>query len=525
MKPENRLQQLEAELAFIAHVDDLLEESLKDKHPLQQVLTRLMPLLQEKISCQNLMVRTFNEGLKLESFYLTNQTFAKGWDDSLRENYYYEKSGNILLGRAIDVSGEWFGHIVAQFNNALEKEEQEKALRWIELWSEELDNFLAMIVRSRIKYRVTTEIATALTSQSLSRGINRAISVLKENVDFEDLMIFYWDQEKHQKTHYKLILNRQESYDSSDTPHKEVEDFLDHRPTELLQNPNFPLSNVLHEKDFFEEELIYGIQSQFVVGRIAIGRQNGSFSTFDLDLLHIFAASLRQRIVDFNREYRSLSQFFSQKTITRLMQTSRYKDNVLSPRDENVAILYTDISGFTRVSEQVLKEPNLIGQFIDCWSEGAVDIVWKYGGVFDKLVGDCIIALFGPPFFEMSPQESCQAALEAAREVRQFTESISQTSGIEKLKGQELTVSTGLNFAPLFVGLFGPNSDYTGFSSGMNNTARLQGLADNGEILGMDEFVKTLSVASSEVTKSFSAVKEKEVKNVFEPLKYHSYIG
>ncbi len=41
-------------------------------------------------------------------------------------------------------------------------------------------------------------------------------------------------------------------------------------------------------------------------------------------------------------------------------------------------------------------------------------------------------------------------------------------------------MSVGVNLAPLFVGKLGPNDNFTGFSSGMNHAARLQGWAARG---------------------------------------------
>lgn len=63
---------------------------------------------------------------------------------------------------------------------------------------------------------------------------------------------------------------------------------------------------------------------------------------------------------------------------------------------------------------------------------------------------------------------------------------------VEKLKSEGVAVSTGVNLAPLFVGQFGPNSNFTGFSSGMNNTARLQGCAGKNEVLVMEDAIKKL---------------------------------
>ncbi|MBK6575900.1 MAG: hypothetical protein IPG17_06850 [Sandaracinaceae bacterium] len=85
------------------------------------------------------------------------------------------------------------------------------------------------------------------------------------------------------------------------------------------------------------------------------------------------------------------------------------------------------------------------------------------------------------------------------------------------LAGMELPigVATGLNYCRLFVGLFGPDEDYTGFSSGMNNTARLQGVATRDQILCMDAFVAALGDEAR-----FGPEQRAQVKNVAEPLRY-----
>ena len=81
-----------------------------------------------------------------------------------------------------------------------------------------------------------------------------------------------------------------------------------------------------------------------------------------------------------------------------------------------------------------------------------------------------------------------------------------------------ITVSTGVSFAPLYVGLFGPNEDYTGFSSGMNNTARLQGIAPGDVILCMESLVDHVD------PKLFGEPGEAVVKNVAEPLRFRPLI-
>ena len=81
-------------------------------------------------------------------------------------------------------------------------------------------------------------------------------------------------------------------------------------------------------------------------------------------------------------------------------------------------------------------------------------------------------------------------------------------------------VATGLSFGSLFVGRVGPNENYTGFGSAMNNAARLQGLAVRDEILCLDSFVSALGEPAQ-----FGDERSTNVKNVAAPLRYRPLVG
>ena len=257
------------------------------------------------------------------------------------------------------------------------------------------------------------------------------------------------------------------------------------------------------------------------MGRVSVGVEGGEpLSPFARDVLDRFADYIRQRVVDFNKEWKRLSHNFPQDVVRRLLQEDDYFTRYLAPRDRNVAILYCDISGFTRLSEQILAEPELIGKLIDHWGNKVVEFIWEHGGVFDKMVGDCIIGIFGPPFYEGTPQQLCQAAADAAAHISEYTRSLANHPDFPEIANSDhiMGVATGLNFCPLFVGTFGPDENFTGFSSGMNNTARLQGVATRDEILCMDAFVDTYDDDTR-----FSEQRSATVKNVAEPLRYHAF--
>jgi class 3 adenylate cyclase len=89
-----------------------------------------------------------------------------------------------------------------------------------------------------------------------------------------------------------------------------------------------------------------------------------------------------------------------------------------------------------------------------------------------------------------------------------------------------LGVAVGLNLAHTMCGLFGPNQDYTGFSTGMNQTARLQSLAGFRETLVMDSVKNALEGSQDPLVQSltYGALTETPVKNVAKPLRHHRLV-
>jgi class 3 adenylate cyclase len=291
----------------------------------------------------------------------------------------------------------------------------------------------------------------------------------------------------------------------------------------VLAHSRAKLHAVLGVEGALESVLISGLTTNATLGKI-IANSDMGMSTFSHDLLRVFAECVSQRLVDYNRERRHLAQFFSPECINELLRDPGYETRWLSPRTDEVALIYADINSFTKISEQILKDPGRIAAFVDKWSQGAVNILWKHGGVFDKMVGDCVIGIFGPPFFRTDRVDRITRAVKAAREIMAFTASLEKETELEVIPQSGVVpgigVAIGVNLCPASVGLFGPNHDFTAFSSGMNSTARLQSLAGFREILLMESGMNALEPGVFSDA-AFEGPVESPVKNVAKPLRYY----
>ncbi len=518
--PTPRLEELEARLAryeraraLASAVDDALEEALRERRPLERLVPRLLELLLAHAGARAAAVRTIDESLAERTFTAGEPPVTAALLARAAADRAFEHEGLFVLSQPLDVAGEPFGTAMCFFDRAPAGDEPGELLS---VFSEALDNHLAAIARARHTYEVIRSISDALKEPVLDRGIAHAIDILRRHVDFGDLILLFRHEDDLESSalRYKVYRAGVLLHDSADPRDHDVDAFMRANAAAFLDGDDAAIRQRFGVTRYREEVLITGVRAARVIGRMLVVSRQGEFHTYDRELLDRFADYLRQRIVDFNREWKQLALIFSNDVCERLLREEGYGARYLSPREKSAAVLYADISGFTRVSEQVLQTPAAVGRLIDAWSDEAVRIIWETGGVFDKMVGDCIIGMWGPPFFEEEPARLCASALEAAERIRDFTRGLSGHPDLPELHGAPpLDVAVGVSFCALSVGLFGPNENYTGFGSGMNNTARLQGVARGGEILCMESLVEALGDPAR-----FGERREAAVKNVSEPL-------
>jgi len=531
---QKRITELEGQVAHLTErwrlndeVDALCEVAIRDRLPIDHGLRLWMPALAKATNASIVFVRTYDETLELHDFvHAVGESDGLPFDadalakDLLEASPITRRADSLtLMAQALDVAGDPFGAVAIVVPEALDEEEARLRHEFVSTWCEEIDNHLASIADARKKANVTGEISHALQDPVLDRGLTRALDVLQANVPFDDLVLVFRheDDVSGDTLRYKIVKGGVLVHDSANQAASgvgsDVDGFMRSRAFRIMAGDDEEMRERFGIQRYREEVLITGVKSAKVIGRMVVTSRRGEFNTFDRDLIDRFADSLRQRVVDFNREWKNLAVTFSSKLTERLLQEEGYVEKYLSARERECAVMFCDIAGFTRISEQVLAKPEAIGRLIDTWSQRAVEIVWETGGTFDKMVGDCVIAIWGPPFFDEPAELLCRRAAQAANDIRAFTRSLGSHEAVPELVGETIDVATGLNHCALMVGFFGPDREYTGFSSGMNNTARLQGQAKAGEILCMESFV-----AHVRTPDAFGEQREASVKNVQRPL-------
>lgn len=523
----------QAELHFLRELnnlcDDLLEESLKERENLEQTFRRFFPQVCHFVGAKGAAITTMDEELNATTFH--HGDFGGVFPGTLlagaRWGVRKLESGDTLASQALDLVGTQVGALGLLFAGDRTKDAAPLA-RALETISEELDTVLASVQTAAEKHQLLVTINQLLSNRVFEVGMDGAVRTLCEKIRVPGFLLMYRDAVESGAMHYRMYKYGQLDHASNGRRNEQIDAAIRQHGPNLLIPSDHHLKEALGEKRAVETVLISGIGDAHALGKIMVWSGGEGFSAYSMDLLRLLAATLSQRLIDYNRERIHLSQFFSSAAIDELLKDPDYERRYLTPRAEEVGLLFADINSFTRICEQVLERPERIGKFVDDWSAEAVAILHRNGGVFDKMVGDCVIGIFGPPFFKTPREVRAAQAVKAAIEIQKFTREtmsahpeISRLSEILKLPG--LGVAIGANLAVSFCGLFGPNRNYTAFSTGMNQTARLQSLGGFRETLIMDSVKEALDAGKDPglAALRFGPVQETAVKNVAQPLRYY----
>lgn len=522
-----------SELRLLRHVskltDDTLEESLRLRESLGQTFHRLLPPLREAIGAKGLAVTTRNEEL-IEQTWIDGAFPEDRHAGTLLAAHKWgahRVGADTLITQELDVSGSKVGVIgLLMAGDHAAADAAGPIARVLDAVAEQLDTVLATIHTASEKHQLILLCNELLANPVFEAGMDQTVLAIAQRERLPRFLVLYRDAIRRSQVHYRLYREGHLEFESTSQPMKELEGAIAKYGPDLINQELGVLRDVLGDPRASEAVLIGGVHRGDPMGKIIVWGAPAGFSAYTLDMVQFLASTLSQRMIDYNRERIHLSQFFSALVIDELLKDPRYEHTYLTPRDEQVGILFADINGFTRICEHVLETPARIGGFVDRWSDGVVEILWKHGGVFDKMVGDCVIGLFGPPFFRSSAVERAEATARAALEIQEFTRGMSADPEVariaEMVKLPGLGVAIGVNLAHTYCGLFGPNQQYTGFSTGMNQTARLQALGGFREILVMDSLKQALEKSGSEFARklAFGPVTETPVKNVAQPLRY-----
>ena len=178
-----------------------------------------------------------------------------------------------------------------------------------------------------------------------------------------------------------------------------------------------------------------------------------------------------------NRVLRQVLDRYVAEDVADIILTDPERYLKLGGEARAVTVLFADIRGFTRFTEQHTA-PQVV-ETLNRIFPALSQVVFNYRGTFDKYLGDGLMAFYGAP---LAAADDAQRAVETAREMMRVFRALGQQGGLD-LRG--LSLSVGLHSGEAIVGNIGSERvmDYTVVGDTVNVAKRLQELADGGQLL------------------------------------------
>lgn len=150
-----------------------------------------------------------------------------------------------------------------------------------------------------------------------------------------------------------------------------------------------------------------------------------------------------------------------------------------------VSVIFADIRGFTSMAES--ESPQETVAMLNAFFTSMANVVFRHEGNLDKFIGDCVMAVWGPP----SPHPD-----DAARALRAALEMQAEVNEMNRLRvsdgRQPIQVGIGVNTGTAVVGYMGSTErhEFTAIGDSVNTSSRLCGLAKGGEILASEHTIR-----------------------------------
>lgn len=189
----------------------------------------------------------------------------------------------------------------------------------------------------------------------------------------------------------------------------------------------------------------------------------------------------------------------------------------LGGEKRNLTVLFSDLAGFTTLSEQ--KEPEELVHFLNEYLTEMTNIVFEHDGTLDKYIGDAIMAFWGAPVsMEDHAVKACKCVIDMQTRLVEMNEQW-------KLQDKpQADVRFGINTGDMIVGNMGSQNrfNYTVMGDSVNLAARLEPANKlYGTSILISEFTREL-VADYFITRELDRLK---VKGKQHPIAVYELIG
>lgn len=150
-------------------------------------------------------------------------------------------------------------------------------------------------------------------------------------------------------------------------------------------------------------------------------------------------------------------------------------DLKLGGKKNKVSVLFSDIRGFTTISEQL--QPDVLIKGLNHYLGSMTDIILDNSGMIDKFIGDAVMGVWGAPLAGASDaRNAVTAAVRMKKSLDEIRPQVLELWGNKP--GLDIQIGVGINTGEATLGNIGSAGklDYTVIGDSVNLASRLEGL-------------------------------------------------
>jgi adenylate cyclase len=151
---------------------------------------------------------------------------------------------------------------------------------------------------------------------------------------------------------------------------------------------------------------------------------------------------------------------------------------VLGGEEREMSILFSDVRGFTTISELYKDDPQGLTALMNSFLTPLTNAIIEHKGTIDKYMGDAVMAFWNAPLDDASHElNACEAALEMLRRVDTLNSQREQQAGETGQRFIPIKVGVGINTGKCVVGNMGSDLrfNYSVLGDPVNLASRLEG--------------------------------------------------
>jgi adenylate cyclase len=199
---------------------------------------------------------------------------------------------------------------------------------------------------------------------------------------------------------------------------------------------------------------------------------------------HLTLDELRRSLAQKNAELarahelvrRAFGRYVSEEVATSILRSPEGLE--LGGEEREVTILMSDLRGFTALAARL--SPKQVIEFLNLYLESMVDVISRYEGTIDEIIGDAILVIFGAPVAcedHAAKAVACSLAMQLA-----------MTEVNRRLVGKgaaELEMGIGIHTGQVIVGNIGSErrTKYAAVGSNVNLAGRIESFTSGGQVL------------------------------------------